>query len=109
MAHKNTVICPSRVISRAVKLFAGRSQSELLAQSGSRAGLSSQPALWMTRQRQLMLTPALAGSCWPGKQAWQTESTARGSLRAFDLVSVFQGEIFRFLEIPEDAEFSNWK
>lgn len=33
MDRKNNVICQPRVISRAVKLFAGKSQSRLLAQA----------------------------------------------------------------------------
>lgn len=68
-AHKNNVICQSRVISRAVKLFAGKSRSGLLARSSSRAGLATHPELRPMRQRQSLLAPALAGSCGPGQQA----------------------------------------
>lgn len=96
MAHKNNVICQSRVISRAVKLFAGKTQSGLLAQSSSRAGLATHPELRPMWQKQSLLAPALAGSCGPGQQAWQTEGKALGSLRTVDLVLIFQGEDFFF-------------
>lgn len=94
MAHRNHIVCQSEAISRAVRLFAGKSGSRLLA---------TQP-----RQRQLLLAPAMAGSCGPEKQAWQTEKKARGSLRAFGLVLIFPGGIFVSLKIPEDAAFPNW-
>lgn len=96
MAHKNNVICQSRVIFRAVKLFSGKSQSGLLAQSSSCTGLAVHPQLWPVWQRQLLSAPALAGGCGPGKQVWQTGIKATGSLRVLGVVLIFQGGIFLF-------------
>lgn len=101
MAHKNNVICQSRVISRAVKLFAGKSQSGRLAQSSSCAGLAIHPQLWPGWQRQLLSVPALAGGCGAGKQAWQTGIKTTGSLRVFGLVLIFKVRFFskKFLKM----------
>lgn len=87
MAHKNA-ICQPRVISKAVKLFAGKSQSWLLAQGIPASALTDSA-------KATAVSPCFGWKvlAWEASQETNKQKEI-GSLQAFNLVLIFEGEIF---------------